>query len=416
MKRAIFTFFASFLVSFSGAQMLPDSIEYYDYDTLNQQYQNDPRETRIYWYDQDGNVSESRDHLAGLNWERKTYVYSNGKRVDEIYYGWNASISTWYPSYRIQEYSNQFGIDTAEIHSIYSQSNQSWIEMKRNVTAVEYDLDNRPTFTTYKEYDAITSNWTFDKRVEFIYSGADTLPSELYVAYWNKNNGTWSNAFWLNRIEWGLGFRPDFDDSEITLTMMSVVSNGNWTEYFYDSSSIVDGNVVDYFAYWYDQNSGTYQLEYSRHDSFDSMDNIVRRLELEWANGQYDTSSWVLRDIVYGSSGEIRTLLSRVFRPSTGMRYGTKAIYYYGVTSVVFAKEQAGTLYPNPLTSSQKLLIRSELSVEQVQLYSVNGALLRSWDMPGSDGLEIQGLAPGMYFVRLLDEAGNSTTQRLIIK
>ncbi|MHB1277603.1 MAG: T9SS type A sorting domain-containing protein [Bacteroidia bacterium] len=403
------------LSGFTGKSgMLPDSIEQYSYDPIAQEYAEFPSNTDLFTYDQDGNVIERITHLPPYNSYRYTYVYSNGKEIEKIRYNWNPSTSSWFPTDRDQVLSNQFGVDTAEIYSSYDTTTQSWIEMSWDVYSIEYDINNRPLFTTYKAYDALAQTWEIYERIQFNYAGTDTIPFEVYVAEWDGVN--WNDMYWVPRIKWEMGFSPNLDYFEPTLILGYEWDGANWMETFYDSSVVVDGHVEDYYSFEFDADSQYFVLVYSSHYSYDTYGNEISAVDLEWTNGVSDTSYIVLNEIVYGASGEVREWVYRSFSGASGNEYRTKDIYYYGPNSLVSAERIWVNIYPNPVGTAQKLFIQSETPIEQVQLYSYDGALVRTWKEYNSQGMDIQGLSSGIYLIHMADAAGNTNTQRLQIR
>lgn len=403
------------LAGFTGKSgMLPDSIERYGYDPFKKEYSEFPNNTEHYTYDQNGNVLELIIHQPPYSSYRYTYVYANGKEIEDIRYEWNAATSSWYPTDRDQVFSNQFGVDTMGISSFYDTTNQIWIDEYWEVYSIDYDINNRPVSTTFKEYDALAQIWTINERVEFNYTGTDTLPSEVYVAEWDGAN--WNNVFWVPRIKWELGFSPNLDNFEPTLILGYEWDGANWVETFYDSSVVVGGNIEDYYSFEFDTDSQYFVLVYSSHYSYDTYGNEISSVDLDWEYGLSDTSYTVLNEIIYGSNGEVREWVNRYYSASSGIEYRYKDIYYYGANSLVSAEKIAVKIYPNPVGTAQKLFIQSEASIEQVQLYSYAGVLVRNWNEIDPQGMDIQGLAAGLYFIRLQDESGIAITQRLQIK
>ena len=393
--------------------MLPDSIEQYSYDPFKKEYSEFPNSTDHFTYDQNGNVAERITHQPPFNSRRETYVYSNGKEIESIRYDWNPSTSSWFPTDRAQVLSNQYGVDTAEIYSFYDTSNQTWILGSWYVFSIEYDSYDRPLFSINYEYDALAQIRTNYVKVEFNYTGTDTLPSEMYVYDWDGAN--WNKIFWVPRVEWELGFSPNLDYFEPTLIVGSEWDGANWVETFYDSSVVAGGNIEDYYSFEFDVDSQYFVLVYSSHFVFDTYGNEISNVDMEWQNGLSDTTYVVLNEIIYGSNGEVREWVNRSWSTTSGTEYRTKDIYYYGANSLVSAEKLDVTIYPNPVNTAQKLFIQSETSIQQVQLYSYNGALLRTWKGIDEKGMDIQGIGAGIYLILLEDVAGNTSTQRLQI-
>ncbi|MHB1277604.1 MAG: T9SS type A sorting domain-containing protein [Bacteroidia bacterium] len=413
MKLTIFSLLAFFSATGSFAQMLPDSIEWYFYDLTKLKYTEFPMSTDHYKYHQNGNMLEEITQAESKNSFKRTYAYSNGKMVDDIRFVWNTPKLAWTPTKRYQKLFNQFGVDTAEIYSTYDTTNSTWVEKTWDVSSIEYDAFNRPTQVTYKVYYVSLQAWNIDRKAEFFYSGADTLPNEVYRATWDGS--VWNNERKVSQPGWDLGFFLTSINIYPTKGITNRKDGANWIKYLYDSSVVVNGKVEAHFLHIYNPDSMKYFMYESNHYLFDIHENQNSHVRLRWINGISDTVDVSLNEFDYGSSGEIIERVDRYYNKTAGENK-SKYLYYYGATSLVSTERTLAIIYPNPVGAAQKFFIQSEKSIELVRLYAPNGALLRSWNTPNGEGLDIQGIAPGLYFIRLLDKAGNTTTQRLIIK
>lgn len=414
-KQRHLTSKAGNLAGFTGKSgMLPDSIEQYSYDPFKKEYSEFPHSTDHFTYDQNGNVVERITHRPPYNSSRYTYVYSNGKEIEDIRYEWNAATSSWFPTDRGQVFSNQYGVDTAEVFSFYDTSNQTWILSSLYAFSIEYDGDDRPLFSINYEYDALAQIRTDYVKVQFNYTGTDTLPSELYVYEWDGAN--WNQMFWAPRIKWDLGFSPNLDYFDPTVVLGYEWDGANWAESFYDSSVVAGGNVEDYYSFEFDVDSQYFVLVYSSHFIYDTYGNEISSVDMEWQYGSSDTTYVILNEIIYGSNGEVREWVNRSWSTTSGVEYRTKDIYYYGANSLVSAEKIDVTVYPNPVGPGQKLFIQCESAIGQVHLYAYDGALVRTWKEYDPQGMDIQGLSAGIYLVHMADAAGNTNTQRLNIR
>lgn len=74
-------------------------------------------------------------------------------------------------------------------------------------------------------------------------------------------------------------------------------------------------------------------------------------------------------------------------------------------------------LYPNPV--SDRLYFRSSMAPEkmmQVEIYDLQGRQVRSDNLAGYESISVQGLQPGVYLLRALnEEEGFIQTKKFIV-
>lgn len=72
--------------------------------------------------------------------------------------------------------------------------------------------------------------------------------------------------------------------------------------------------------------------------------------------------------------------------------------------------EKVPVLYPNP---AKDIVTIQSVEVSRVEIYNMGGKLLKSQE--NSNEIHFDGLASGIYFIKIIDTEGNLTTQKLII-
>ena len=96
---------------------------------------------------------------------------------------------------------------------------------------------------------------------------------------------------------------------------------------------------------------------------------------------------------------------------------------FYNDNSTVSTKtpvyqDNAISLTPNPFTNQTQLLIDGQSNLQQVQLYSITGQLVRSYNSLSAKSLTIQkgNLTSGMYLYRALTEDGKAYSGKLVVE
>ncbi|MGB3343752.1 MAG: T9SS type A sorting domain-containing protein, partial [Aequorivita sp.] len=80
--------------------------------------------------------------------------------------------------------------------------------------------------------------------------------------------------------------------------------------------------------------------------------------------------------------------------------------------------ENGVTLYPNPASSVVNLVNKTNLSLDKMVIYDINGKLINQIDlrsMQGEKSVDVSALASGVYMVQIIGDDA-STVKRLIIK
>jgi hypothetical protein len=69
--------------------------------------------------------------------------------------------------------------------------------------------------------------------------------------------------------------------------------------------------------------------------------------------------------------------------------------------------------YPNPAQDRLRLQYSPDVQPKQVELYDLQGRLVRSQSQ-GLESLNMQGLAPGQYLMKVTLEDGKSFTDKVV--
>ncbi len=95
---------------------------------------------------------------------------------------------------------------------------------------------------------------------------------------------------------------------------------------------------------------------------------------------------------------------------------------FYNDNSTVSTKrpifqDNAISLTPNPFTNQTQLLIDGQSNLQQVQLYSITGQLVRSYNSLSANSLTIEkgNLTTGMYFYKALSKGGKAYSWKFVV-
>ena len=73
-------------------------------------------------------------------------------------------------------------------------------------------------------------------------------------------------------------------------------------------------------------------------------------------------------------------------------------------------------IYPNPSEGIVNLSVGDLSSLEQVQIFDTNGKLVRTFNMPRSNSLDLSKMAEGLYFMRVQFESGEIVSKKFILR
>lgn len=107
----------------------------------------------------------------------------------------------------------------------------------------------------------------------------------------------------------------------------------------------------------------------------------------------------------------IEVTVAEVGNPSNS---DTGTYYFNTVTSVSERISNAIGVYPNPATNM--LFIETANSVHKIDFFGLDGKLIDSKLIMGSNSVEIGNLASGTYVVRMQDTDGNQISSNIVIK
>lgn len=71
-------------------------------------------------------------------------------------------------------------------------------------------------------------------------------------------------------------------------------------------------------------------------------------------------------------------------------------------------------VYPNPFNDKITFTDNNMLQVRSIYLYDLKGQTIQQWDQPRSNTIEVNDVKTGIYFLRIQEENGNSTTLKIV--
>jgi len=397
----------------------PDSIQQYSFDPFNQSYSSMPGYTSFPTYDANGNLTQEirlSNNPQNSN-NKSTYQYdANGELKEYIGYGWNSQTKTWENQNKMVYYKNDKGADTLSESYQYDPQLNQWELQYASGYSMTYDNADRLTVAIAKSYDAQQDEWTIEQRIRFNYQGTDAEPFEAYVDELD-NLMNWQEVVYVNQMQWGLGFSGNLEDFEPTVYMVHEWDGMDWVQSEYDSSVVIQGNIVANFYSYFDDMEDKFILENTSTYQFDAQGAQIYACDITWSNGLADTSSIEIDSFTYGSNGEIlEHVNSYTSFWGSRMEYKYKEIYFYGNTGLTSKSTPSLNVYPNPIASQGVLFIDAKNELKQVQLIAVDGRVVKEWKNELNSGISMEGLNSGLYFIRALDQTGMTYSGRVQVK
>ncbi|HMT28158.1 MAG TPA: T9SS type A sorting domain-containing protein [Bacteroidia bacterium] len=159
-----------------------------------------------------------------------------------------------------------------------------------------------------------------------------------------------------------------------------------------------------------------------------SFSNYINTIGYEWKTYDFNSNSWAIEDsLVYYVYARTGNLWKVVFTGFSGSSTGSYEFYKEQVSTTGLT-ENGGmpallNVYPNPATDNFRFacFIDEYNAANEAGLYDIQGKRIRTIDLPSQVGLKevevsTQGVAPGIYFLRLSVDGVTTTKQIAITK
>jgi hypothetical protein len=151
----------------------------------------------------------------------------------------------------------------------------------------------------------------------------------------------------------------------------------------------------------------------------------AREYRIRWR--EFDTEDWQERDLNTITADLTGLTASTVYEYQLSAKCGTtwagwSAIYVFMTPSAldapttfdVITENLEFSVFPNPASDYLNIAI-NRLTAQRVQVTNMNGQLMQeAWLDNNNNQLRINNLNPGIYFIQVIDEQGQTHTQRFV--
>lgn len=384
--------------AFKKAGNLADSSETYTWNISKW----DALMKKVYTYDAQNRVSVMQEYDAntGSYEHQYTYSYTSAGELSSVYMAANFS-GTLQPFKRFL-----YNYDTEGNQTSYKTENyvsQQWVLDAGDSIAYVYDSQKR--VTEYALYQLDGQNIYPYQKLIWDDFNSQNLPQTLIVQAYQ---GGFNNYLKLNNITWKAGF--DLFNFNPSSYFGYLWSGGSWTPAIYDTAYVSNGKINTSFLFnWsgsqLDSNSRTEYI-------YDKMGLQMQTLTYTYGSGIWTPVQGERDSIQYGSFNETQTRTSSYFsQADKQFIYLNREHFYYNGLSIGNPINNTLSLYPNPANTLVYINLNSPIhSVEIIDLQGKLKTFTRQ-----QNELDVRGLEPGIYFIRVNSE-GNYYSGRLAIK
>lgn len=393
--------------------------------------------------------------------KKEVFLYNAyGQLITDIVYEWNTILNMWVESQKWENTYNSSGLITQLIQSYWNNASYSWEKHSR--LDYTYDASLNPIQYTYYSWDKPTALWvkgsirvyTYNlgqlteymdymrdslnhlipfHKIIYDYYANDSLKTTV-GQYFNKSLGLWfyigklkniydSNNDPILRLEYDYNVTQNTWDTthkiEKTFYPNHQVSSSIYfskdslnlwvpnakTEYTTDSQGI----VTDISRYGYKAIYGIWIPEYRSGfylDHTTAYSNLILPMEYE---GDY-------------IEGKIDHAKRYDYDPWTvSWRYLQRYQYYYGFQTVGLSANTNPSdgveIYPNPSTGTFRINLPENFQEANINVTNISGKEIFKRKIQKTQSTEVElNVAPGFYFVRILESKGYQKTFKVIVK
>ncbi len=377
----------------------------------------------------DAPYNEAGDLVTYSNYK---YQYNDIGKIGEM--------EAWYlyyldqPMYPLRKLQYSYAADgLLEFIMEYEGDGNAWVLGSKYFYSYNADNSLKEIIKDYQDYD--TKEWIPFTRQEFSYDDNGNL---------------------INMLQWYKGsYNPEFKlDEKTDYVYDSENRLSERKDYWYDNDTWIgktgktyhynaDGQVEKVDGLRYNEVLFTWNsLSYHTY-TYDAAGNETKREEMSIMSGSemtlteiveytYDTQNSLsntafpaeLKDEIHRSQPDyfenVPLSENKTTNMGDGWEQGTIAAYYYsefkGVLSgIELRSDKSFSLYPNPATDILHVGNAEVLPHTKVNIYSLNGALLHSYELNDSKSIDISALEMGVYLIELQSDAERYRAQKLIV-
>ena len=352
---------------------------------------------------------------------------ANGNNTVDIYSFWNEDTQLYEPEGR-QELRYIDGILSEQMYYDYDDFTNTWEAFMKSIFS--YDEAGNMVLDNVYYFDGL--DWVLVQKEECNYDVNRNLTLRI-LSFINEYGG-----------EWMYSSKEEFtynDNGFLT------VSTSSYWDYFaddwlqsYKSENIYNGTgpqVIEVFHYTWDEDSIQWINEYKDEFTYDDYMNLVLVLEEEWNGSQWRKS--FKTELTYNNAYPFDELiipwmymeewqplinhmpvemisseyLGSAYVLSDRTQFNFSEIIITGINNI--ESNQVG-LYPQPANGYVTFEWESSNPASDLDLYDVNGRLVLQKKIEKNKAVDIQHLAPGLYFYRITDNQQHSISGKMSVR
>jgi hypothetical protein len=315
-----------------------------------------------------------------------------GGLIEEYYFYWDDMTFMITGGSKYLSTLNSYDLSLEEILQDYDTLSHSWVNWIK--TTYEYQSDTILNKEQTFYWTVATSTWDLYNQYLYMYSGG--LLAEVLVQEWN---GTWNDT---------QRFIYEYDNAEHLIKDLTQTWTGSdWYNsmqnlYSYNPSGMITQRLYQTYSasawvnnrsydYVYDNNNNRIEFTYKRWDI---------------TTGLLTGASYKYLYTVDGNNLNTETIYQNWNTDIPDWANNYKRFQYYSLHQVFGLDQAQGdeiVIYPNPATSA--LSIAGIKGLYRVSVYSISGKLVL--DCKGTaNQIDISGLSPGIYLVKILTQKG----------
>lgn len=366
----------------------------------------------------------------GIKWENdwindwhETFLYnSSGKVTEWTSQIWNNSTEVWTGG---EQYVYEYDAGNKEISKVYKEWNSSgnnFIDVSRWLSTYEADL------LTIKIFQEINNNiWRNKYRYVYTYSTNNLIISNV-KQNWNANINKWESDGKTIYVYDNMGNVIEKTDQYWNSSLQLWVNDTRYV-YIYESNSLLaseerqfwhidtwKSNWKNEFNYntqglkteliyaQYDQDTEEWVYITKQYFAYNQQNKLIEFTAQKWDD---NLNNW-LNDYRTTISGT-ELIQTELFENWDTIRnswvYENKCVDYFSwPASVNHLRNNYGELviYPNPVHNY--LNLNTETDFREIQIYSMDGKLVRSMNKLDKRSMNIANLPTGNYFLKAIDK------------
>ena len=377
------------------------------------------------WNQNDSIWEEARKEEYNFN--------SNGIVTHFAFYNWDMDNSQWIGSVKQNISLNTNGKRDSTASYFWDEQNNDWLIRYKYI--YKYDDSNFLKQVINNQWDPIGENWFFTYMNLYTHDSAGNIIEDR-AHNWNDSSETWE--------EYGK-FQNNYDSQgkRIFRSFSSLADSqyNTWWKQIttYDENGVITG------SYHYNRNTTTDSFEIGRLTEYEN-DSLGNRLEEVYSNNFNHTNEITFVNKIHTTYELSIPSTSLAMHPfSTGLTgimdnrefnniplaisvsiwnedfeewepSINKNLFYSQfetTTSVKQNKAKLSTLYPNPVTDNLSFSFAEGIQDVTFDLYDVQGRLVLSREIEGSNTVNLESVKTGIYFYRLTAD-GKTQTGKVI--